>query len=328
MTSCWPNSIKYDQEDYNLIVATPSAVDSTIDEIISQYVALDKRTRIDFLKKIDSDGQYALLHYARRTAVRAYRSKDRDILSRGLYSLAMLTPTDIDYRDLDYSIGGLLGYVARHLEADIRDLVRPIWRIASRRTKWFLRKARRPPTNPAELRKTGYYAVNTAHGWGILYSGIHSFSDSDFDLLDLGVEIALSFPLGKYHYVGIDSGPIPATWFRPQESSDFELILRNAPATIAVRAEILPRFQQYLWIWLAEVISDDEAEYLSSICTKSLTGKRAGATVGFNHGKLFVFIVGTSARADIPAVENIESLQQIAKLAKAIIMRHRAVPSS
>jgi hypothetical protein len=107
------------QSDFTEI--NPSQVDEAMEALVRYYESASPDHRMYLRSKINSDQGWYLLTFAKRAAVRARRSKNPDLVSAGLTSLAIDNLAQGDVRDSLVAIG-LLFHVAKALDLETTQL--------------------------------------------------------------------------------------------------------------------------------------------------------------------------------------------------------------
>lgn len=287
----------------------------------------DQRARLRSILTIDDF--YTLLHYARRTVVRALRTKDVQVASRGLAALAAIDTERVDPRDLIWQAGLLAYAVHRTGPGTGTEAFEAAAALADGQTSQTLREVGARP--PGRLRQWGFREVQTADGIGLIEDGGARYQ-ARADLVIIAERIAARIAADGQWQLGepVVGSQLPPVWLRaaryPEPEPELDQARKEITGCVLVRGGVESAGSameaQHLMMFLAQTKSVEAAEIIARAAGPGTETWFAG--FGVAAGRLFAVLLARSVIGEVPPVETQQSLDRFrpalaAALADAVL---------
>ena len=288
--------------------------DTQLDQFAERFASAtpDQRARLRHISTIDDF--YTLLHYARRTVVRALRSQDVQVASRGLNALAVIDSERIDGRDLIWQ-AGLLAYAIRRLDGPVTELFEAAAALADGQTRQTIREV--GERKPSRLLTWGFREVQTADGIGLSEDDGARYQ-ARADLVALAERIAAQIAAdGSWQLsepvVGSRLQPV---WLRagryPEPEPELDQARNDITGCVLIRGGVESTGSvleaQHLLMFLAQTSTASAAEIIARAAGPGTGTWFAG--FGVAAGQLCAVLIARSVIAEVPPVETQQSLER------------------
>ena len=286
------------------------STDEIVDDLVTQFAAAGRGDREARRSDLTMDDFYTLLTYARRAAVRAIRSRDEAVASRGVTALALIDLDRVDWRDVAWQ-AGLLSYAIHRIGGTASGAFEMAATLADGESAAFLRSlASRPP---ADLSEWGFREVQTAEGAGLIEDEGAPYRPES-DLVGLAEALAagvrgdiwqLSDPV-----IGSD---LPTVWLQGGTPEDLEPALRSITGCVTLQGTHAAQDSsihraQHMVVFLAET-QDPQAASIIAAAAGPGSGSSFAALAVAARALCAVMIARSFVRG-IPSLETKASLQR------------------
>jgi len=301
---------RYDVErgDYSFLSVKPLALDLQLQTMTRRFAHAGPQERHDLTASISMDDQYTLLHFASRCAVLALRESASSWCEDGLFALAMIDETRIDWRDA-VKPAGLLSYAMAATGTTRNELVDRAKALARTGMKDAIESARTPRT----LADCLYVRVDTEDGgFGLVEKGLKHYEPT-LGMTRLALQLANWLEKGgRYIATPRVAEELPSVWFAKEHRPAAEQVLARARAGITIGGKVhkAPPFAHLFIAWVLELPSERDAALLSRY-VGSGTQHDARFVAGTARGPLFAILVAGSLQQGVAPLESRESLVRL-----------------
>jgi len=294
----------------SLIRFTQVRTDEMIDEFAGRFAASSGEDRTRLRSALTMDDFYTVLAYARRAAVRAIRSGDSEVASRGVAALAVIDPGRIDGRDLAWQ-GALLSYAIGRISGDITGAFQAAASLAEGDVAAFLRRQAGRPA--ASLADWGFREIRVSGGIGLIEDEGRPYQPRS-DLVALADAVTAAVTDGTWQLSDpVTGSSLPAVWLRAGKRGKTEKAIRLVTGCVSLRGTLARQdapdaAAQHMVVFLAET-GDRRAAAVIAGAAGPGTGS-SFAAVSAAAGTLCAVLIARSFVQGIPSVETPASLQR------------------
>ncbi len=294
-------------QELELLQPVPCVTDDVVGSLVERYATLDPAAREGLRALLTMDDLYTLLHFARRAAALSLRSRNHELVRRGVFALSIVDRGRIDWRDLSWA-SAIDAYVVQKLDGDALGAFMEAAEAATPATAEVLERFGRNP--PSDLAEWGYREVETSSGTGLVRSeGAHYASSADL----LMIAAALSAGLSDNHWeLGepTTGTTLPKVWLRYKPPKNLDKLLDSFNGCVSLRgvpsAEMPEASAQMMLVWIGEAPDAKTAERVAGAAGPGSGSSFAGFGVAAN--KLFAVIISRSFIKGRPSFESQSSL--------------------
>lgn len=275
----WFPDVSYELIDFDLVRFTPSSIDTTIANRVTQFSVMSDRDRDDARRDLDSDDVVLLMTYARRRALTAWRSKSLSIALEAIDANCVFRVAPDIERDRTLK---LALFVARLLGIEDETLRERCHSFATDKVAREFDQALEQMDRVDTVDQIGYVVVETTHGQGllelpgvqpqsevrrlgiygapILHSNVATYGPNS-NLAALAAHVADAVELGgRWRASPLTVATLASEWFN-------YVTINSVLATTGCLSFSLGRpdneFDE-VEIWLAELTDDDDAEAIAN----------------------------------------------------------------
>ena len=309
---------EYDHErgDYSLLSVSVLPLDRELHALVDGYRQAAAGTHAELRSRIDMDGLYTLIEFAKRCAALALREPAASWCEDGLTALAMIDETRVDPRDPAWA-AGLLGHAIGANGADRTAIVDRAAELATPGMAGILARVR----EPGALADWGYAEIQTPDGPGLIPFGFGRYRPT-LDLTGLALRVCEHLSRGRYTATPEIASDLPAIWFGGGQRQA-EPLLKRARAGAAVRGSLRkgvvdePSWQM-LMAWIVEMPTPDDAAALLG-CVRSDRRRDERFTFGLASGRLFALFVAGSGAVGVASFESPQTLRALAESVRSLL---------
>jgi hypothetical protein len=299
-----------ERDDYSLVAVEVRPLDRELRRMVEGYRQAAPGTHAELRHRIDTDGCYTLIQFAKRCAALALREPAGSWCEDGLTALAMIDETRVDRRDPAWA-AGLLQHAIAATGADRPALVDRVAALASPGMAAILGRS----WEPDPLSAWGYAEIRTPDGPGLIATGGARYEPT-LDLTGLALRVTAQLSRGRYTADPEIATDLPGLWFGSGQRQA-EAVLKRARAGVAVRGSLRkgivdePSWQM-LMVWIVEMPTAEDAAALLG-CVRSERRRDERFTVGLASGCLFALFIAGSSAVGAASFENPKTLRALAE---------------
>jgi len=309
----------YDTErgDDEMLTVVPLPMDRELQRFVRDFAEKDQAARDELRDSLSLDDFYALITFARRSAVLALNDHDPERCSDGATALAMIDERRIDVRDAAWA-AGILAHAA--FEIDASDALS---RAAELATSGIAERLSRAGKKRPDLADWGFVETRIDGRVGMVGTGYAAYSPT-LPLLQIAREILAGLREGDYPTGTITvATELPTVWCSREHENEVTQLLTECPATVSVSARIARRLGDslsHMWVaWIVETPSEARAaELLGLVPSEPRAGRYVTAVA---YGRAVCVIVAGSVAEGVDPHESPDSIRAQAERIRRIMER-------
>jgi hypothetical protein len=284
---------RYRGHEFDLLLFVDSPLDEVIEALCRRFAAADEPERDRLRAALTTDDLYKLVHFARRSAVRALRADDREPARLGMLALEqMIDRTRIDHRDVLWA-AGIVRHALARLDGTPDDELRRSWMMAEVRL----------PDGRVGFAETG-----------------RGPTAGSADLTGAGLAVMALLEADEYHATGLTIGAeVPSVWFpRPVRPQIEELLGRSRAITGVNAGHRNSRpFTSVFLCYLIELADETDAARWVELWADP--APRDSAVLTVRVGRLAALVVVNSSMVGVANPESDQSLARWADPVRSIL---------
>jgi hypothetical protein len=285
--------------------------DEKLAEICGRFAGSDAAARADLRHSASMEDLYALLTFARRSAVFAMRGNAPRLVQDGIAAIAFVEVDRVDFRDAVVAIA-LLYSAAKRIGADPDELVRASAALADARMSDLMLGFIKRPAGSKSFRSMGFMESEIEGRVGLIPSEFAPYNPT-FPLDHIALELARLVGSDQYKADFTLSSALPKTWLSGIDDALLEKVLKSVRGGAAVngrlRPEAFPEYQyQQLTLFLIELPDESAARTLDTLACAKSNRPNDFSLLAVSHGRLFCLTIARSYTAGAKSFETSSSL--------------------
>ncbi len=297
----------------SLIDPQPVPADGEVRHAARTFAAADASRRAEMRDDMSMNDFYALLTFAQRASVFAMRSSDPAWIVDALHSVAVVDSGRIDERDIPLTLS-IVHHAAERIGMDTRKRFEAAAALAEKRPAELIRSFVRGEEKYKDLRTSwGHDEIVTPHGVGIITREFSPYQPSK-DMASLAVKIAMLVRADRYVPSSVSiASKLPSMWFRTDDETGLQALLRHVRAGLTVQALLLPTLRpvhemQTLCVFVVETEEGGTSEQLMRIA--STHPPREEARIAMREGDVFCMVIEHAVWEEAAPFETAETLSR------------------
>ena len=300
--------------DCDLISVIGNEVDERIESLVTSWHRMSQAERDAVRQSLNTDDNYTLIHFARRSAVRVLNEPSEDTLELGLTALAMVDETRIDPRDASWA-AGIWHHAAKRFANGpaIRD------RVAVLSTAGI---AQRIHGSAATLAEWGFREINFRGRIGLVRAGWSHYLPN-VDLVTVMDRIVTEVLARRYRCELEIATDLPAVWFARDKRDAADRLIQSAHGIANLHGTLQDdegdAASQLFIMWLAEMPSASDCSELTAYAG---TGNEHSGrlVVTTSAGNLFALFSAGSAQQGVAPRESRDSVSSLAAQTRTVLL--------
>jgi hypothetical protein len=314
--------------DLSLIRPTANDLDDRIRAVCRQYAQSNADERAEIRHSISMDQFYALISFAKRSAVFGSRESDATLVSDGLTALAMIEQERIDFRDILMCLA-LLYHAASKVGGDAEERFRSAAKLAETEVAGFIVDFSKQTSEYRSLRESwGHDEIQTNDGVGFIGWGFEDYNPS-IDLKSTIIDLSQLIASDSYQISHIEvATELPDVWLGGQESPAGRRAFSGIRGGATVSASLRPEKhaehkRQQFTAFLVETAIQSDAKTLLQMAQADTSANHCKLALA--QSRLFCLVVARSLAHGVDAYETTESLTRFHEGIGAVLERHAAI---
>jgi hypothetical protein len=307
--------LQYGPDDHDLGRLAESGIDEPIEAWCDTFAMMTRENRQGLRDSLTADDIYTRISFARRAAVRALRGADHSIAQRGLFALAIIDATRVDFRDVIWTTAIVRYALGRVSPSTADSCVETAAAAADANTAGLLQRF--VGVEPKDLRENWLMVeVGTGESIGLVKCGSGPYGPT---VNLLATTEAATSVVGRDQYLAgaLEVGAkVPVSWLRGSSTNDLQAILARASAITSFSGKIHGEqltgsstpFDQLFRAFVVEMSTPDDAATFGRLWPDGPERKFASLVVIENE--LLVVLIARSSVVDVPSIESDDSLRR------------------
>jgi hypothetical protein len=308
-----PLAAQYDfwagETDLARLVQSP--VDGEVRSLVRDFVESDAEGRALMRTSLTTENFYTILQFSRRTAVAGLRERDPDLACSALHSVALIDVERVDWRDVPGPLE-LAAHAVKETGGDLGDELGRLRAMSAEKAGSMIERLQDPAVVPS-LQSSGYAAVTTNHGFGLVDCWSGGSESSSLGSLLVGLADAIDADDYRTSSLTL-SGGLPAVWFPKLNRTRVEAIVDGAQAGGSVSAQHRPGPGAEAQQFTVFVLNAATAELASELLRLAEHGEPAThASLALVRGATFVLVI---ARSWVQGTDGLETSETLGRFAE------------
>ena len=297
--------LRYPRETAALWRWTDRPEDDQIGAFVAGYSTADDVARARTRASLTMDDLYTILSYARRRALNAVRTGDRDMVAAAFDALATVEIERVDWRDV--SVAAMLAtYAAGHTGTGAAEAVAG----AVRRAEPQVAEALAEIVQDGEVdlaEECGCRLVDTPGGLVLFDDDLEAYAPRR-DLVRPALAVAAAIEADGTYHADITIGTeLPPVWVGGESDDRVAAALAGLTGCLSIQGEHASgAADDFLLTFVAEAASADDAALL--VAAADRLPRERSVAAGVADGDLCVIVIAASAGAGGQTAETPETL--------------------
>lgn len=295
---------------HDLLTLAPSPADEKARILVTSYQGAGAEEASRIRDALTMDDFYTLLTFARRSAVRALRTEDRELARDAVMATALIESERVDWRDILVALG-LATYALRALSADPDGLIAQARAMAEPSTAELMGRFIDVAEEDADPAAWGYLPVETADGVGFVEHSIAEYNPT-VNLIGVALQIAEVINGDAYRVSSITAaGELAPVWLPGASPSEADVAIDACRGCVTINARLEPGANaradaQQLTAFIVEAANEPAARQLNDWARPADPSSHQAVSV--DHGTLMALLIARSFVQDVEPFETAESL--------------------